>query len=451
MLGQLLTIARNTFLESVRQPIYFLLIVLAGILILLSTWGTGFSMGHTDTAEVSADDKLLFDIGLATVFVCGMLLAAFIATAVISREIENKTVLTVVSKPVPRPIVVLGKYLGVCASLLLAVSTMVVFLQLSLRHGVLTTAADDPDLPVIVFTLSAAALAFFAGGWGNFFYGWMFTQTVSLLLLPLMLGAWLLTMLVSPHWHWQHIGTDVKPQVMLACLAVILAQLVFASIATCASARLGQVMTVILCAGVFVFGLLSNHFIGRHAFQNEFVGRIQVAEPERRRYADFRTSGDVYELTLEAAPRVEIAPGTPFYYGPNPNGLGLAVPNVEQTPRNLDEHDEVFGPQAESGIVVVSVDDRDMTVMNVGRRGVQVLRPPSQDDYIFLTPTRVNPLALAAWGVVPNVQFFWLVDAVSQNQRIPPSHVLLVGLYAVAQIGVFLSLAVILFQTREVG
>ena len=39
---------------------------------------------------------VLLDIGLATIFVCGMLLAAFIATAVISREIERKTVLTVV-------------------------------------------------------------------------------------------------------------------------------------------------------------------------------------------------------------------------------------------------------------------------------------------------------------------------------------------------------------------
>ena len=85
-------------------------------------------MGYSDSSEVSSDNKLLLDIGLATVFVCGMLLAAFVATAVISREIERKTVLTVVSKPVPRPVVVVGKYLGVAGAMLVAVLTMLLFL-----------------------------------------------------------------------------------------------------------------------------------------------------------------------------------------------------------------------------------------------------------------------------------------------------------------------------------
>src|SRR5690242_17231027 len=117
MLQKTTTIARNTFVEAVRQPIFFVMIVICGVLQLFNTWSTGFSMGYSDSAEVSGDNKLLLDIGLATVLVCGMLLAAFVATAVVSREIENKTVLTVVSKPIGRPTVVLGKYLGVAASI----------------------------------------------------------------------------------------------------------------------------------------------------------------------------------------------------------------------------------------------------------------------------------------------------------------------------------------------
>ena len=39
----------------------------------------------------------------------------FVATAVLSREIENKTVLTVVSKPIGRTTVIFGKYIGVAA------------------------------------------------------------------------------------------------------------------------------------------------------------------------------------------------------------------------------------------------------------------------------------------------------------------------------------------------
>jgi uncharacterized membrane protein YidH (DUF202 family) len=49
------------------------------------------------------------------------------------------------------------------------------------------------------------------------------------------------------------------------------------------------------------------------------------------------------------------------------------------------------------------------------------------------------------------MQSFWLLDAITQNQPIPLTHVLLVYAYGLCQIVVFLSLAVILFQGRDVG
>ncbi|MEX2079972.1 MAG: ABC transporter permease subunit, partial [Dehalococcoidia bacterium] len=137
---QTLTIARNAFVESIRQPIFFVLVMLGSFLQVLSTWTSAFSMGYGDSAEVSGDNKFLLDIGLGTVFVFGTLLAAFMATAVISREIERKTVLTVVSKPVPRPVVVIGKFLGVSWAILVGVTIMLVALLLGIRHGVMSTA-----------------------------------------------------------------------------------------------------------------------------------------------------------------------------------------------------------------------------------------------------------------------------------------------------------------------
>ena len=98
------TIARNGFLESIRQPIY-IVVLLGGILaMVLNVNLAAFSLGQ--------DDKLLVDLGLSTLFITGLLLAAFTATSVLSKEIENKTVLTVVSKPVARPTLIVGKYLG---------------------------------------------------------------------------------------------------------------------------------------------------------------------------------------------------------------------------------------------------------------------------------------------------------------------------------------------------
>ena len=49
------------------------------------------------------------------------------------------------------------------------------------------------------------------------------------------------------------------------------------------------------------------------------------------------------------------------------------------------------------------------------------------------------------------MQFFWLLDAVSQNRYIPMSHAGMVTVYAFMQIGAMLSIAIVLFQKRDVG
>jgi ABC-2 type transport system permease protein len=451
MFGQTLTIARNTFVESVRQPIYFILIAICGLLQVFNTWGTNFSMGMSSSAEVSSDNKLLLDVGLATVFVCGTLLAAFVATAVLSREIENKTVLTVVSKPVARPVVVLGKYLGAAGAMLIAIVTMLLFLQLGIRHGVMTTTAEALDVPVILFSLIAVVIAFGVATWCNFFYGWVFPQTASLLLMPLMLAAWVGVLFVNKDWQIQDLHTDFKPQITLASLCVLMALLVLTAVATAASARLGQVMTIVVCSGVFLFGLLSNHLVGRHTYDNEFVARIQEAIPDRPDAPGFSEPGSTMRIVTQLEPTKPVQTGMPFYYGPNPNGFPLYVASFKPFDGNLAERREVLNPDDPPSLVVTASDGKELTVRRAGGSGRLFTQPPASGDYVFTRPTKVNPVALGVWGIIPNIQFFWLVDAVTQNQPIPAGHVLLVAAYAVIQIAVFLSLAVLLFQRREVG
>ena len=112
MFQQLLAITRNTFFESIRQPIMLVVLVAASVLIVLSNPLSAFTMDENQRMQV--------DIGLATVFLAGAVLAAFIATNVLGREIENKTALTVISKPVTRPIFLIGKYLGVSCAMCVA-------------------------------------------------------------------------------------------------------------------------------------------------------------------------------------------------------------------------------------------------------------------------------------------------------------------------------------------
>jgi ABC-type transport system involved in multi-copper enzyme maturation permease subunit len=451
MLLQLLTIAKNTFIESVRQPVLFLLVMLSGLFQLLNTWNTGFSMGQEESGRITGDNKLLLDVGLATIFVIGTLLAGFIATAVMSREIENKTVLTVVSKPVSRWVLVLGKYAGVAGAILAAVIIMIIFLLMGIRHGVMSTAADDVDMPVVLFTLLAVFLSLAIAGWCNYFYGWNFPQTAVGLMVPFLLLAYFLVLLISPKWKIQPISHDLNFQVLMAAASLAMALLVLTAVATAASTRLGQVMTIVVCCAVFVGALLSNHFIGRYVFNNTALGVISRVAPEDPERAMFDRPGDTLNIQLEQPAGTTIPVKSSFYYSPTPNGFPMLSKEFAPFDGDLTNANDIIGAAARPALVITQADRQHLRVRNVGAQPVLTLRPPLPGDYVFLGPTKINPAAMAAWVAVPNLQFFWLLDAVTQNRPIPPAYVTMVFFYALAQIGAFLSLAVILFQKRDVG
>ncbi|MFQ5495005.1 MAG: ABC transporter permease, partial [Phycisphaerae bacterium] len=91
MLQRMLTVAWATFIETIRQPIYGVILLATAILMVLNVSLAAFTLGD--------DNKLLLDIGLSTLLLSGLFLSAFSAAGVLGREIENKTVLTVISKP----------------------------------------------------------------------------------------------------------------------------------------------------------------------------------------------------------------------------------------------------------------------------------------------------------------------------------------------------------------
>ena len=452
---QALTIARNTFVDSLRQPVFFIIVAISGILQVLATWGTNFSMGMaSETSEVTYDDKLLFDVGLSTIFVCGALLAGFIATAMLSREIERKTVLTVVSKPISRASVVIGKYLGVSVAILMATLMMVAFLLLGLRHGVLSTAADSLDGPVLLVACLVAFMGMGIGAWCNFYYGWHFSQTAVLVMFPLSVLGYVGVLAVNPDWELQAMTEDFLPQVTLACLCLVMAIMVLTSVALAASARLGQVMTIVVCVGVFVFGLLTNHFVGRQVYDNRPIGQVSFVEPTEVGDERFSEPGDSYRIRFVRRPAVDLPIGTQIYWGPSATGAGFVGEEFPASPPEVDEIADFFdGPQPARVVVSdnTEMDERWLTVEIVGRPGLKIDRLPRGQDFVFTKPTSVNPVALGVWGIVPNMQVFWLVDAVSQNQLIPIGHVILVCGYGLVQIVGFLALAVMLFQTRDVG
>jgi len=120
---RLFVIARHTFFEAVVQPIYSLLLALgAGILIIFGMLPF-FTLGE-DTVmykSVSLDVILLF-----------VLISTLFATSrSIYEEIEDRTMLTLMSKPVRRWEVLVGKYLGIIVAALLAVAALGAVLMLA--------------------------------------------------------------------------------------------------------------------------------------------------------------------------------------------------------------------------------------------------------------------------------------------------------------------------------
>jgi ABC-type transport system involved in multi-copper enzyme maturation permease subunit len=387
-------------------------------------------------------------MGLATVVVCSMLLAAFVATSVLSREIENKTALTVISKPIGRPMFVLGKYLGVAAAILIAAVILTVFFYFAIRHKVMSTARDTIDGPVLLFSLTAVLLSVGLAVWGNYFYNWVFSSTAVFTMLPAVLIAYAVTLCVSKKWEVQAITTDLKPQIMLASACAILAVLVLTSVAVAASTRLGQVMTLVVCAGVFMLGLLSNHLLGRAAFLNRQIAVI--ASVGNIRQVTLNRAGDELAIRLKGSARIDLKPPMSVYFGPDPSGVAMAVPAHPPFKGDPARAEDIRGPQAAPALIIKTIEpDGSIVLLNTGNLAVE--RPPREGDFLFDAPTRTNWLARAAWSIVPNLQNFWLVDAVTQGHKVPARFIALAAGYGAAQCLVFLSLGVALFQRRDVG
>ena len=124
MFKQILTIARNTFFESIRQPIVLVLILAATLLLLLASPLSAFTMDN--------DQRMLIDIGLATVFMIGMLLSIFVASTVLGQEIRNKTTLTIVSKRLGGHNSSLGSFSGLLVRLRYRLCTSPLYSSLSI-------------------------------------------------------------------------------------------------------------------------------------------------------------------------------------------------------------------------------------------------------------------------------------------------------------------------------
>jgi len=254
---KLLTIAHNTFTEILRQPIYAVLVTSAILLFFLSPSVTMYTM--------SDDNKLLRDIGLSTLFLTSLFVAIFSACGAIAEEMENKTITTVLSKPVPRPVFIVGKFLGVAAAVALAHFICTVALLIAIRHGVLESASDTHDWTAV----GAAAVAILGtvvlSSLFNYWFDWKFSST-AMVLLALFGGAALVFLsLVNRNWQFNPAENNIHLTDVYGSVLLWLAALIIAALALALSTRFTLMVTLSACVGIFLLGLISDYVFGRLA------------------------------------------------------------------------------------------------------------------------------------------------------------------------------------------
>jgi len=116
-------IALNTFKEAVRDRILYLLLFFALAAIVFSRVLALLTVGDRV--------KIIEDVGLASISLFGMLMAILIGTGLVNKEIENRTIFTLLSKPIRRHEFLLGKFFGLVLTLAVMTAAMsLIFLVL---------------------------------------------------------------------------------------------------------------------------------------------------------------------------------------------------------------------------------------------------------------------------------------------------------------------------------
>lgn len=117
-MSKILVIALNTYKESIRDKLLYNLLIFALLLI-------GGSV-ILSTLTVGERSKIIIDLSLASLNLFGVLIAVFVGIGLVSKEIEKKTIYTIIAKPVHRWEFLAGKYFGLLITLAVNVGLMTV-------------------------------------------------------------------------------------------------------------------------------------------------------------------------------------------------------------------------------------------------------------------------------------------------------------------------------------
>lgn len=248
-------LSRNAFIECIREPIYFLMLITAMVFIGLFPTAALFVFRE--------QLKFVIDSAMATTLVFSLVVVVICSAHTISREMKNGTVLLLMSKPVTRSAFVLAKILGILSS----VTIFVLLCNAATLISVLI-AKDQFRLeymPMIVY-FSGIAIATLYGGAVNYFRQQAFTSnaiSALIVLIPVMAAV-----LYAVRMSSFHTAAEIDPEEFIearhllpALLLLFPAAWTMGSIATALATRLELVSNLTVCSVIFVVGLMSKYLV----------------------------------------------------------------------------------------------------------------------------------------------------------------------------------------------
>ena len=264
---QFVTIATNTFMELVRQPIFLLLTTASAVFSVFLASVPYFGFG---------DDPILVKQSvLAIMLLAGLLGAVLSASSTLAREIRTGTALSVLAKPVGRAQFLLAKYTGLAAAL--AVLNYINMMAALTASKMTFDAYGSADLRALAIFFGAIVIAYAAGGFANYFLRRPFVSDALFAVVLMITISFLIINALPKNNPTVSEGGVTDWRIIPASVLILFALWILAGLALACSTRLEMISTLAICSGFFVLGLMSDYVFGTRARDGVWWAHIPYA------------------------------------------------------------------------------------------------------------------------------------------------------------------------------
>lgn len=256
-----------TILEVTRQPLGLMLNLLIAIVMLFAPAFTSFNLGN--------GAELLRSNLLSTFLAGGLIYTSLISTNIVQQEINNKTILSLLSRPISLPSIYFGKLLGLLGALVMFFTVISSVAWMSSVIGTPDTASTVLNytplmilLPSLVILSVAAILCDYLLGYNIVSFiqlGWFYATPVIVISI----------VFLSHGLDWPMPEDHIVEEFLKSAILIFFLLSVITSFSVSFGTFTPAILNVLFCMGFLMLGLLApalrKHFREGNVFVSEFV------------------------------------------------------------------------------------------------------------------------------------------------------------------------------------